>query len=75
MHSGFIRNKGDSAHKPVLATLEALSEHGHMPRECGMYDAARDFESLEDVDISQPSEMQQKHYGQRTPQLSPQERG
>lgn len=73
MHLDFVGNKGDSAHKPILATLEALVAYGHMPRERGMCDADRDYELLEDVDIGQPSEMQQKHHRHATPPVPLQE--
>lgn len=58
-----------------LAVLEALIQGGQVPRECGMGSAAIDYEFLEDADISQPTEMQEKYNKQSTPPPPVQELG
>lgn len=55
--------------------LEALFQGGQVPRECGMGGAAIDYDFLEDADISQPTEMQEKSNKQSTPPPPVQELG
>lgn len=52
------------AHESIPVGLEALFGYGHERRACGTCDADIDEECLEDVELGQPSEMQERHYRQ-----------
>lgn len=58
------------AYESILVGLEALFAYGHEPRACGIRDADIDEECLEDVELGQPLEMQDRHYRQSTPPSS-----